>query len=97
MIKNEKNFILHLDVLLMKKLSVYVKKNSDATKNGRASPHIHTFQGELVYASAHKLGGVGGGGRGGPAAGKLQKIRATTTERKQFKNHSVGEIWKTRK
>jgi len=66
----------------MKKLSVYVKKNSDLTKNGHASPHIHTFQDELIYASAHKLGG---GGRGGPAAGKLLKIRATTTERKQFK------------
>jgi len=65
----------------MKKLSVYVKKNSDVTKNGHASTHIHTFQGELVYASAHKLGG---GGRGGPA-GKLLMIRATTTERKQFK------------
>ena len=45
----------------MKKLSVYVKKNSDVTKNRHASPHIHTFQGELVYASAHmyKLGGGG--------------------------------------
>ena len=50
---------MYLTVLLMKKLSVYVKKNSDVTKNGHASPHIHTFQGELVYASAHKLGGGG--------------------------------------
>jgi len=73
---------MYLNVDLdVSKLSVYVKKNSDLTKNGHASPHMHTSQGELVYASAHKLGG---GGRGGPA-GKLLKIRATTNERKQFK------------